>query len=71
MAKKAKIEQPKVVETPKARTLEEIQKEYNDLAVVAGDKNYRVEILKSEINQHYQRMLVINQEANELKNATA
>lgn len=44
------------------RTKEEIQKEYESLALVVGDKSYKIACLQSEINEHYKKMLELNQE---------
>ena len=66
MAKK-KVEQ--IQEVKAKRTLEQIEQEYRELCTAQGDRQYRIEILKSEINQVNQRLLELNQEAASVKNA--
>jgi hypothetical protein len=59
MAKKKPVQQVAVPQ----RTLPEIQSEYADLCTQGGDRQYKVEVLKGELNNINQRLLQLNQEA--------
>lgn len=39
-----------------------ISKEYADLCAMAGDKNYRIDVLKAELQQLNTRLFELNQE---------
>jgi len=45
-----------------SRNKEEIQKEYNNLCAVIGEKSFRAEVLKSEVSQAYNRILELGKE---------
>ena len=65
MSKKAKPRQDKAKAVPVAepRKLDDINKEYAELCCIAGDKQYRSEVLKIELLQINQRLQQLNQEA--------
>lgn len=70
MPKNKKNPKPVSVQAPKLRTLDEVQKDYSASATDAGDKQYRIEVLKAELSNLNARMLQLNQEAAEInKNA--
>lgn len=48
---------------PKSRSLEEINKDYNDHAIHAGHKQRVLKEIQREVDHHVQRMLEINHEA--------
>jgi hypothetical protein len=56
--KKAELEKLRAT----TRTAEEIGKEYNKLCLEAGDKQYRKEVLESELKQINENMLRLNRE---------
>lgn len=45
-----------------SRTVEEIQKEYTQLASEAGDMAYRIKCFEETLSQAYDKMLKLNQE---------
>lgn len=64
MAKKQKLAAVKdLPPVPAKRKMEDIHKEYMEICGQAGDKQYRKEILTSELVQINTRLLQLNQEA--------
>ena len=51
------------VEVAAPRELDAIRTDYNNTCAAAGDRQYRVEVLKSELQQLNQRLLDLNKEA--------
>lgn len=45
------------------RTLEEINKAYSEAATMAGDIQYKIELLKANLRKVNEQMLAINKEA--------
>lgn len=64
MTRKKQASKPK-------RNIEEVQKEYAQLAQQSGDTQYRIEVLKGELSQINQRMFQLNQEASKLRESEA
>ena len=62
MSKKAEKELKKAFREP--RPLEEIQKEYNNICATVGDRAYRAELLKKEIEELHAKQWELNQESN-------
>lgn len=53
------------------RTVEEIQKEYTQLASEAGDMAYRIKCFEESLAQTYAKMLKLNQDVGARANAGA
>lgn len=45
------------------RGMEEIQKEYNQVCNQAGDFQYRIKVMKNDLNQINQKLMELNHEA--------
>ena len=71
----AKAKKPKqsLEQTPPTppRTAEQIQAEYAELCTHAGDKQYRLEIAKKELNEINSRLFQLNMEAAQAQEAKA
>lgn len=48
-------------ESPK-KSMEEIQKEYNQLSARAGDLSFRMQVMQSQVMQMYEQMDRLNRE---------
>lgn len=54
-------------EATPARTLEEINAEYNHLCAKAGDFQYKILCFQGELSATNQRLFAVNKEASDLK----
>lgn len=62
---KKKLESVPLVAAPQARDMQAINAEFSQQAVAIGDKKFKIKLMSEEIEQHLERMTLLNKEANQ------
>lgn len=69
MAKKRVLQsvKPHLPQPEKKRDIEAVRQEYFQLCAQAGEREYKIQILRDELKNCYERLLVLNREAADIK----
>lgn len=50
-----------------SRTRQDIEKEYQQMCMTLGDRNYRIQVLKAEVDELVRKLAELNKEASALE----